>query len=471
MLRPVRFALALAAALLVFPAAAAVAAPKMPIGFFDDPSFRWSPDRAQNLQAAAAAGASVIHTTADWSKIAPTRPKDPANGNDPAYKLGDLDELVYQSGLYGLRVMIDITGTPRWANGGLSPNHMPRRLSDLTTFARMLATRYDGQTGHGSVSLWAVWNEPNLGLFLEPQFVVHRHGKKTTFTIVGPANYAKLYRAAYAGIHAGNPYAQVAIGETSARGRDKPLGGVSDSVAPATFARLLAQQRGLKFAAWAHHPYPTTPTMHPLQKVRYPNVSLASLPKFESDLKRWFHRAVPIWITEYGHETKPEQPRGIAPSTQAAYARQALTVAKNDPNVQMFIWFTFRDSSGNPWKSGIELPSGAPKPSYFSFSALAKLIDGTTQTVKAGRPPVVRMWFPYLAYYSQPGSTIGMTYKVYDGGHFVAVAQPAALLQPDYSVVFVPKFTPVKGHTYTITVTANEVNGHTETRTVDVVAT
>src|SRR5579884_4148386 len=107
--RSARLALAVAAALLVLPAAAAQAAPRMPIGFFDDPSFRWSPDRAQNLAAAAAAGASVIHTTADWSKIAPTRPKDPANGNDPAYKLGDLDELVYQSGLYGLRVMIDIT--------------------------------------------------------------------------------------------------------------------------------------------------------------------------------------------------------------------------------------------------------------------------------------------------------------------------------------------------------------------------
>ena len=79
----------------------------------------------------------------------------------------------------------------------------------------MLATRYNGRTGHGDVALWSIWNEPNLQLFLTPQFV----GKK----IVGPANYAKLYKSAYAGIKAGNPTAKVAIGETSARGRDKPL--------------------------------------------------------------------------------------------------------------------------------------------------------------------------------------------------------------------------------------------------------
>ena len=44
---------------------------RMPIGFFDDPSFRFSAARQENLAGAAAAGASVIHTTANWSAIAP----------------------------------------------------------------------------------------------------------------------------------------------------------------------------------------------------------------------------------------------------------------------------------------------------------------------------------------------------------------------------------------------------------------
>ena len=268
-----------------------------------------------------------------------------------------------------MRVMININGTPRWANGGKTPNHMPKRLADLTTFSRMLADRYDGRHGHGNVRLWSVWNEPNLQLFLTPQF----SGKK----IVSPANYAKLYKAAYAGIKAGNKVAQVAIGETSNLGRDKPiaLSGQGQSVAPGTFARLLAQQKGLKFAAWATHPYPTRPNMKPLQKVRYPNVTLALLPTFERNLKKFFHRRVPIWITEYGHQTKPEQPHGVTYAQQAAYVKQALRIARADRNVQMFIWFTFRDSIGNPWKSGLEKTNGSHKPSYAAFSALARLID------------------------------------------------------------------------------------------------
>jgi hypothetical protein len=388
--RLARFGLVALVALLTIPTAAVHAATHMPIGFYDDASFRWSPVRSTNLEHAADAGASVIHTTASWAQIAPKRPARPANGNDRAYRLADLDDLVAGSSKVGLRVMINITGTPKWANGGQTPNHLPKRLSDLTTFSRMLADRYDGSHGFGNVKLWSVWNEPNLQLFLTPQFGPTKtvtatktvkgkkvKYKKTSFTIVGPANYAKLYRAAYAGIKAGNKLAQVAIGETSNLGRDKPIAirGQSQSVAPGTFARLLAQQKGLKFTAWATHPYTTFPTAKPLQKVRYPNVTLAQLPTFEANLKKLFHRRVPVWITEYGHQTKPENPHGVTYAQQAAYAKQALNVARADRNVQMFIWFTFRDSAGNAWKSGLEKSNGSHKPSYAAFSALARLID------------------------------------------------------------------------------------------------
>ena len=455
--KPARFALLALIALLAAPAATAVAAQKMPIGFFDDPTFRWSPNRAENLRQASVAGASVIHTTASWAGIAPTKPANAANGDDPAYKLADLDELVFQSGIYGLRVMIDINGTPKWANGGKAPNVMPTRLSDLTTFAKMLASRYNGHQGHGTVALWSVWNEPNLQLFLTPQFV----GKK----IVGPSNYAKLYKAAYAGIKSGNSLAKVAIGETSARGRDKPLAGVSASIAPGTFAKYLAKVPGLKFDAWAHHPYPTSPNLPPTQKVRYPNVALLTLPTFEKNLKTYFHRSVPVWITEYGHETKPPDPHGVSYALQAKYAVQALTIAKNDPNVQMFIWFVFHDSAGNPWQSGLYGSHNDQKPAYDPFGALARLIDGTMTTITAGSTPRVTMYMPYLAYYSQPGAEIGLTYVVRDGSNTVAVGQPVSALAGDQSITFAPAFTPVKGKTYSVTATANEPNGHTETRT------
>jgi hypothetical protein len=246
-------------------------------------------------------------------------------------------------------------------------------------------------------------------------------------------------------------------------GRDKPSKGASQTVSPGTFARLLAQQKGIKFDAWAHHPYPTAPNAKPLEKVRYPNVTLVMLPRFEKDLHKWYHRIVPVWITEYGHETKPGERKGVTLATQAKYAKQALDVARKDPNVQMFVWFTFRDSSGNPWQSGLEQPSGAAKPAYSAFGALARLTDGIATNVRAGRQPTLTLYFPGIAYYNAAGTTIGMNYTVRDGSSFVTSGQPAEPMRANQSLSVPLGFTPKKGHTYTVTVDANDPNGHVET--------
>jgi hypothetical protein len=334
---------------------------------------------------------------------------------------------------------------------------MPRRLSDLTTFARMLATRYNGHHGFGTVSIWSVWNEPNLQLFLTPQF----SGKK----IVSPTLYAKLYKAAYAGIKQGNPSSAIAIGETSPEGRDKPIAtkGQGQSVAPGTFARLLAQTKGLKFEAWAEHPYPTVTNGKALGKSRYPNVTLPSLPLFEKNLAKLFHRPVPIWITEYGHQTRPAQRKGVTYAQQALYAKQALSYAKNDPNVEMFIWFTLRDSATNPWKSGLEQPSGARKPAFASFASLARSTRGTLQTVRKKQKPKIVVYVPMISYYSPIGSSVGITYTVRDAkGRYVSRGEPVGSIGPDQSVSFTPNFIARSGNTYTVSAVVNDASGHTE---------
>ena len=75
---------------------------------------------------------------------------------------------------------------------------------------------------------------------------------------MSPHTYAALYRAGRAGIRAANPTALVAIGETSNQGRDRPVAkAVADSVAPGTFARLLARERGC--CSTPTRPTPTRP--------------------------------------------------------------------------------------------------------------------------------------------------------------------------------------------------------------------
>jgi polysaccharide biosynthesis protein PslG len=450
--------LAATAVLLAGSATAASAAPRMPIGFYDDFSFRWSPDVAKNLHAAQQAGASVIHVTADWSQIAAKQPAVPANGDDPAYVIADLDALVQNAPRYGLQVMINISGAPKWANGGQSPNHPPTNLSTLTTFAHMLARRYNGYSHHGLVGRWSVWNEPNLELFLTPQF----SGSK----IVSPATYAKIYLAAYSGIKSGNPSALVAIGETSNRGRNQPIPDQSGTVAPATFAHLLSTVAPhLPFDAYATHPYPTDPFLSPTQQVAYPNVTMTRITQFGASLQQWFHRRVPIWITEFALQTKPEFPAGVTYAQQAAYAKQALQMAAASPYVEMFIWFTIRDSPST-WQSGLFRSNGATKPSYAAFASVAKTIVGQTQQVAPGRTPKVKVYVPFMAYHDAIGTRLASILRLYDGKKLVDVQQENLVLAVDQSVSLSLNFKPVRGKQYTLIADVNDIHAQHDKRTV-----
>ena len=446
--------------LLAIPAATARAVSRMPIGFFDDPSFRWSPTINGNLASAQAANASIIHVLVNWAQVAPSRPTNPLNGNDKAYHLSDIDNLVRMAPKYGFQVLLTIALTPPWANGGRPPDYPPTNMNDLTQFAQMLATRYNGKKpGTGVVTRFSVWNEPNLQLFLAPQF----QGSK----IVSPAAYVKLYMAAYKGIMAGNPSALVAAGETSNRGHNHPTGGVSDSVAPATFARMVSQiDPNLPFAAWATHPYPTSYPLGPAQKVAYPNVGFSTMTRFGSDLAKWFKRPVPIWVTEYGEQTTPYPYGPVSYSAQAAHARQALKLAAANPYVQMFVWFIFRDSNAQTWFSGVETTSGVKKPSYAAFKNTAAGMVGQSQVIVAGKTFSVKVPFPILSYYNARGSKIGVIYRVYLRSKIVAIAQPLLTLQADGTVTVPINFKPAKGKTYTLTMVANDKGGHKEQQVV-----
>lgn len=447
-------------AAILFPIGAARAATRMPVGFYDDPSFRWSPVATQNFVSAQKAGATIVHTLVDWSQIAPTKPNRPLSGSDPAYQLADLDQFVQNAAAHGMQVLATITGTPKWANGGRSPNYPPKRLSTLTQFAHMLAARYNGKQGLGIVTRWSIWNEPNLGRFLAPQY----RGKK----IVSGATYAKLYLAGYKGIKAGNRFAQVAAGETSNRGRNRPTGSIgSDTVAPATFAHLVAQANPhLQFSAWATHPYPSEYRLGPGQKVAYPNVAFSTMSRFGADLKKWFHRSVPVWVTEYGEQTRPEDKfGGISYARQATDIKKAMSLAQANPYVQMFIWFIFRDSTSDTWSSGIEKRSGAKKPGYAGFASRAHRIDGQTQTLTRSRAMTVKVAVPVFSSVDTPGTSIELSYRLMAGSRVARKGTAIAKLAADQTVTL--KLTRPSAKTrYTLAVTATDDSGETAKRTI-----
>ena len=384
------------------------------VGVQDDGSLRWAPDRAQMLDRTREGGATMIRTIVGWHTTAPERPRDAADPFDPGYRLDDLDDLARSAQQRGIELLITIWGTPPWANGGQTPNHAPADPADLETFARALADRYSGRhPGYPAVRLFSAWNEPNLEQFLAPQF--DEAGRS-----LGPALYAPIARAIYDGVKAGNPDAVVAVGETSPRGHDLPSrGSVQDSHSPARFARLLAEQEpAVPFDAWAQHPYPPRADVAPDEPVRWPRVGLGNLDRFGESLDGWFGRDdIPLWLTEYGHETTPGEPLGIDPELQATFASDALAAATAIPRVRAFVWFILRDAPGNPWQSGLLSQDGSPKPAFETFAEEARSLDARNPVLPLDAD-VASVPALEIAYHTPAGEPITVSLE---GGEDVSV--------------------------------------------------
>jgi hypothetical protein len=448
-------------------ATSATGAERMWVGFHDDPSLRFDGGRQAAFQSVRAHGATIARTLVEWHRVAPTKPANASDSFDPAYKWDDLDEYVRNAQTNGIEVLMTLWGTPAWANGDQKPPFLPTDMADFQAFATAIASRYSGRNpGLPFVRFFGIWNESNLATFLQPQF--DAAGK-----IVSPANYARLAAAGYTGVKAGNALAQVGVGETSSNGRDKRKPGQTDTIAPATFAKgVAAANPNLKFDAWAHHPYPVPVNQKPTQKVRYPNVALLSLPKFEEDLDTWFKRKkIPIWISEYGNETQPGEPKGISEAQQAAFIPQAITLLRADPRVRMFVWFVFRDSAGSPWQSGLYASDGRAKPGDSRFTSSVTPLDArnATMTVKSGKRPVAVVYLREFCANNPAGTKVGSTIRVFLKTKLVGVSQVETALLSDCTVKVQIPFAVKKKTTYTATVDANTANGNAAKRTLVVV--
>ena len=202
----------------------------------------------------------------------------------------------------------------------------------------------------------------------------------------------------------------------------------------------------------------------PTQKVLWPNVALTSLPQFETSLDTWFGRKnIPVWITEYGNETKPGEPTGVTEAQQASYVTQAIDIAKKDKRVPMFIWFVMQDSTGSLWQSGIYRKTAPP--SRRSRSSPPRPARSTPSTrklsVKGGtKNPSVTVYLRAFCANNPVGAKIGITSTTMLGGKLVAYSQPQLSLAIDCTVAYkVTGLTVVKGKTYTVKVEANTKNG------------
>ncbi|HET8652411.1 MAG TPA: glycosyl hydrolase, partial [Gaiellaceae bacterium] len=320
----------------------------------------------------------IVRVTLSWGGVlgvARERPDHGTNPEDPAYEWDRYDAAVLAASQRGVRVVFTIFGTPWWANDGQPQNKAPQNFTRLREFAYAAAFRYSGRYARPDgvvlprVSLWTAWNEPNLPLGLKPQW--RKIGGR--WVIQSARDYARICNAVYEGVHLTLLRGQkVACGVTSPRGNNAPAT-KRPSTSPIGFLRA-AKAAGMRtFDAYAHHPYAGDPAYRPSARPRNPRaITLANIGRLIDEVTILYGEK-PIWITEYGYETSPpDHIFGVSWDRQARYMREAYTIARRNPRIDMMLWFLVRDEGrATGWQSGLVSAAGRRKPSFYEFQRLA----------------------------------------------------------------------------------------------------
>ena len=218
------------------------------------------------------------------------------------------------------------------------------------------------------VDFWSVWNEPNLDLFLRPQF---RRGKPVVGTL-----YRRLFLAAQEGLRqSGHGSDPVLIGETSPSSghtSTDPIDFLRQVLCLNSRYRRVGSCEPISATGWAQHPYDLRGT--PLRVSSGRILGIPSLGRLTGALARAASagattQRLPVYVTEYGVETVPD-PHGVSLARQAEYIAIAEFLLWRNPQVRSYAQYLLSDDSPTnlfSFQSGLLTHSGAAKPALGAF--------------------------------------------------------------------------------------------------------
>ena len=402
--------------------------------FQDDPMLVYGTAEQMNstLDTLQSLGVDRLRVSVFWRVIAPAndQPQKPNfDATDPAQYPAEhwapYDRVIQAAQERGIGVNLNITSpVPRWAASESPRADIQQTFGpnpdEFGKFVRAVGTRYSGTfAGLPRVDYWSIWNEPNQAGWLTPQWSPDpRNAKKQVDA--APMIYRKLVAAAWQALaDSAHGTDTILIGETAPQGTqtDKGLSRSIDALkflrrmyclddnlnllkggeahlreCPGDIPTFVAQNPALFHATgYAHHPYALlTP---PGRSSRWQDwVSIADLGRLTHELTRIYQRygqkmqskrGVPLYLTEYGYQTKPDPfvAKVVTFSKQAAWLNQAEYMAYKNPNVQALSQFLLVDDAPDPafdpkkspqlaWRtfqSGLQLVGGRRKDSYKAY--------------------------------------------------------------------------------------------------------
>jgi hypothetical protein len=342
-------------------------------------------------------GVDIVKVRVNWRGIAPggNSPSKPGfTATDPASypesSWAPYDAVVQGAVSRGMGVYFQLGGSaPEWATPGKRSSAVNQpNASEFQAFVQAVGTRYSGSyAGLPRVSLYSVWNEPNLKSWLAPQT---KNGVPYS-----PVVYRRLLYAASNGLaasgHAGD---QLLIGELLPFARSGRTG--STKLRPITFMRELAcldghyrpyrgkaakargcsgKFRKLPGTGLAFHPY----TLGGGPNVPTPNrddASISTLSRVTRALDKMYakHRLVkrkmPVWITEFGFQSSPPDHFATPLSRIPGFMGQSERIAYRNRRVASYSQYPLLDDTDLAgFQSGLRFKNGKMKKGVYDAFA------------------------------------------------------------------------------------------------------
>ena len=336
-------------------------------------------DTAATLDEFSALGADVVKIGLSWDEVAPNGRRKPSGfdaSNPASYQWGNYPQVIEAISARGMRPFVNVVGlAPDWASkrGGRRGTNRPSS-KEYGLFLEAVGKQFPG------VDLWSLWNEPNLYSWLSPQ---RKQG-----TPLSPSIYRNLYLAGHAGLErSGHESDTILLGELMPRG-----GTSSKKIPPLDFLREMvcldrnyrqyrgraARKRGCKrvgripTSGLAYHPY----TLANGPSVREPvagDAAIGQLSRVTRTLDALARRGklprrTPIWITEFGYQTKPPDPFATPIGRAPGLMDESELIAYRNRRVRSYSQYTLRDAP--TWQAGLRFANGRKKPGVYSAFAL-----------------------------------------------------------------------------------------------------
>ncbi len=299
-------------------------------------------------------GASIYEDELYWSDVAPTRPRDPTNPNDPAYHWpATLQRDITQAGRYHMRVMLEVLFTPSWANGGRPVRWAPLHPSDFAAFITAASRHYR------SVHLWMIWGEPDR-LTFQPIVRAKPYKRLDAAQQAAPRRYARVLDAAYGALKAVSRENVVIGGSTYTYGYVSTQQWIANMKLP--------NGRPPRMDMYAHNPFSYTPPTFTSTASPFGEVQFSDLPRLAKWVDQYLGRGIPLFVAEWTVPTAPdiELAFWVNAPVAARWITEALREARSWKRIYAVGWIHLYDDLPLT-AGGLITESGKRKPGFYAF--------------------------------------------------------------------------------------------------------